>query len=144
MYSVLRLDYGNAQTVQEFTRRILSKIRIAVMATGDDDGTITASFTKVLTDAGLLPTITSAGNFMYTLKITVNIENAGKIGQYEAVRYTVEAVLRDVINDRVIFPFTLSGRESHTNQSEARRRAIRLINNEAGKSFAAQFATFLE
>ena len=128
----------------EFSRRILGGIRIALSIAGDDDGTILAAFAKTLTDAGFSPAFATAGNYAYTLKITVTIEDAGIVGRYQTARYTVDAVLFDVLNGKALLPFSSSGREAHTTQAEARRRAIRIINDDVEKKFAAQFSAFLE
>jgi hypothetical protein len=144
MYSLVRPDYGSSQSVAEFARRVLGKIRIAVSITGDEGGAILSSFNKVLTDAGFNPSLALSGNYPYTLKIAVNIENAGIVGRYETVRWTLDAALSDVLNNKVLFPWAVSGRESHTTQAEARRRAVRLINDEIATSFAARFEAFLQ
>jgi hypothetical protein len=144
MFQLTRLDYGSSSAVAEFTRNILSGISIALSITGDEDGSILASFAKVLTNAGFSPVFASTGNYPYTLKITVAIEDVGIVGRYQTVRYTMDAVLFDVLNGKVLLPFAANGRESHTTQAEARRRAIRLINDDVEKKFAVQFAAFLE
>jgi hypothetical protein len=144
MYQLTRLDYESSVAVAEFTRRILSGIRIALSITGDEDGTILAAFAKTLTGAGFSPAFATAGSYPYTLKITVTIEDAGIVGRYQTARYTVDAVLFDVLNGKALLPFAASGREAHTTQAEAHRRAIRLINDDVEKKFAAQFAAFLE
>jgi hypothetical protein len=145
MYSLVNPDYGSSQSVAEFSKRVLGKIRIAVSATGDEGGAVLSAFTKVLTDAGFNPSLASQGNYPYTLKITVNIENVGLVGRYETVRWTLDAALTDVVNGKVLLPYTASGRESsHTTQAEARRRAIRLINDEVAASFAPRFQAFLQ
>ncbi|GMO47368.1 MAG: hypothetical protein Pg6C_09540 [Treponemataceae bacterium] len=143
MYSLVKPDYGSSQSVAEFSKRVLGKIRIAVSITGDEGGAILSAFIKVLTDAGFNPSLASQGNYPYTLKITANIENVGLVGRYETVRWTLDAALTDVVNGKVLLPYTVNGRESHTTQAEARRRAIRLINDEIAASFAARFQAFL-
>jgi hypothetical protein len=144
MYQLTRLDYESSAAVAEFTRRVLGGIRIALSATGDEDGTILAAFAKILTNTGFSPAFATTGNYPYTLKITVTIEDAGIVGRYQTARYTVDATLFDVLNGKALVPFSTRGREAHTTQAEARRRAIRLINDDVEKKFAAQFAAFLE
>jgi hypothetical protein len=144
MYSLVLFEYGSAENVREFAQRTFGRIQIAVSVTGDRDNLVGSAFAEAITANGLTAQFTQTGVYSYTLKVTVKLEDAGKLGDYQTVRYTVDAALADVRNDKILLPLTFSGRESHVSQSEAQIRAYRTIRSEVAKTFSPRFATLLK
>jgi hypothetical protein len=144
MYSLVSLEYGGAVQVKELAQRYLGRIPIAIAVTGDQDNLVGGAFAEGITAAGLSPLFTQTGVYTYVLKVAVHLEDAGLLGNYQTVRYTVDASLTDVRNGKTLLPLTISGRESHTSQQEAQNRAFRTIRSEVSKTFAPRFAALLK
>jgi hypothetical protein len=141
---VVSLEYGSAEKVREFSMRILERIKIAIVVSGDKDNLVGNAFAEAITSGGLTPQFAQTGVYSYVLRVNVTFEDAGRVGNYQSVRYVVDATLTDTRNSKVLLPLSITGRESHTSQSEAQVRAFRTIRSESAKQFTQKFAALIQ
>ncbi len=121
--------------------KIAQSIPIAVSIKNDRDGRIAAAFSAVLTSAGFM---TGGSGTRYSLTGTLALspvelpENPNKFS-----RYTVDATLADAVTGNALLPYSASGRDGHTSQSEADNRAIRAAERKIRSEFGTAFAGFV-
>lgn len=123
------------------TLRIAQEIPIGVVVTGDDSGRVQAAFASAITAAGFK---TGSVDSRYLLNVRYQVSPVELANQpNKFVRYVIDARLTDTVKNTTLLPYSVSGREGHTTQSEAEQRALRVAEAKVRDDFARQFGLFL-
>jgi hypothetical protein len=136
-YKISIPDYGNAATVEELARRCLSQIVIGFDIKGDIDGRIAAAFSKIFSEYGIKIADSKDSDATYTFDAEVSFTPLQMSGESKNkyIRFVVNANLTELKTEKIVLPFSISGREAHLSEEEATQRAIRTIENEIKKNF---------
>jgi len=142
-YKISIPDYGNAATVEELARRCLSQIVIGFDIKGDIDGRISAAFSKVFSEYGIKIANFTDSDATYTFDAEVSFTPLQMSGESKNkyIRFVVNANLTELKTEKIVLPFSISGREAHLSEEEATQRAIRTIENEIKKNFLEKIDT---
>ncbi len=130
-----------AEDLRVVALKIAQTIPIAVSIRDDRDGRIAAAFSAVLTAAGFM---TGGSGSRYSLSGSLALspvelpDNPNKFA-----RYTVDATLRDAVTGNALLPYSVSGRDGHTSQSEAENRAVRAAERKIRGDFGTAFTGFV-
>jgi hypothetical protein len=107
----------------------------------DGGSRIGSAFAAVLSGAGFR---TGGSGGRYRLDVNFSLEpvdlpqNPNKF-----IRYTLDARLLDTVDNQVLFPYTISGREGHQTVSEAEMRVLRSAENKITETYDAAFRDYL-
>jgi hypothetical protein len=145
------LNPASAAGIRDETRRedtyrleaftIAQNIPIRVTVQNDRDGRIESAFSSVLSGRSFK---TGEDDTRYMLNVAVTLSEV-ELPQNPNVfvRYIINADLRDTVNDITLFPYSVSGREGHTNLSEAENRALRVAEEKIKESYGAALDVYL-
>ncbi|MCL2064174.1 MAG: hypothetical protein FWG98_07365 [Candidatus Cloacimonetes bacterium] len=136
-------SYRNAESIRTLSQNSLREIVITVNVSGDENDRIQRAFTESLNSRGFRTSDSAVGQYtLYVSFVLENIESASSRFQY--VRYVLNYSLRNSIGVE-LFSSSENGREGHLNVSEARNRAIQIVERSIGTTgFAESFEAFLE
>jgi hypothetical protein len=121
-------------------KKAAREIPVSVTVTGDKDGKLRTAFAKALAREGFA---TGSGASRYALEVETAFEPVLLGNENKWTRWTVDARLSDRVKGRVLFPFSISGREGHISQAEADSRAAREAALKIQDEYAAAFNAYL-
>ena len=119
---IVRAAYQSPQTLRAKRAELASVITVSVTVQNDSDNRIRAAFVSALRDKGV--TVVDAGG-AYVINATLSFEPVD-VGdaQYTFVRYTLHAPMTEKATGNTLVPYTLTGREGHVTESQAKNRAV--------------------
>jgi hypothetical protein len=120
---------------------IARNIPIIVNVEGDKSGRLRNAFSRSLSSAGFR----SGGNdSRYVLNCSIVMTDATVPGQQNVfIRYILDINLMDIVDNSIVFPFSLNGREGHINQAEAEERVFRAAESRIVDEFSNEFRDYL-
>jgi hypothetical protein len=120
---------------------ITKNIPVAVRVDGDRSDRIRGAFVSVITDAGFK----SGGNSSrYVLNVNLTLTEVRLPSQQNRFsRYVVDANLTDTVEDMVLLPFTINGREGHLTLAEAENRALAAAEKRIKESYGKVLSDYL-
>ncbi|MCH5283017.1 MAG: LPP20 family lipoprotein [Treponema sp.] len=122
---------------------IAKQIPICITVENDVNGRIAAVFQQTISAAGFRGTFDKSAR--YQLSATVTFERSDTTdGKTVRCRYNIESHILDLDNGQKLAPFSLTGRESHVDFTEAKNRAVKAIESKVKDDFAKSFAAFLK
>jgi hypothetical protein len=140
-------DYGSADTVRVLAQNAARSIIITVQIKGDVNDRVTKALTAVLEKKGFRTSpAAGSGSNPYLLSAAFELEEVVLSNQTNKfVRYLLTAGVEDR-NGKEVFSYSENGREGHVSESEARQRALRVVETSIGsgsEGFAAKFDAYL-
>jgi hypothetical protein len=113
---------------------------VDVRVNGDISGRIKAAFTQALTAEGFM---TGGSNSRFVLEVSAAFTPAPQ-NQFFNTRYTIDAVLKDLLTGAGLFTYNAASRESHpANQAEADNRALIGAERKITQEFPAILQQYL-
>jgi hypothetical protein len=134
-------SYGSAGAIKALTQTESRLITIEVRVTGDVDNRIAKALAAVFLQRGFR-TSAEPGGQSYIAQADFKVEDAGTANNYTYVRFTLAASLKNK-NGMEVLAFSKNDRSGHTNQQEARQRAIRDAEKLIVETFAHEFDAHL-
>jgi hypothetical protein len=136
---------GNLRTGDSYRLEavdIAANIPIAVRVSDDRNGRISAAFAQVLNKAGF-KTGEAASRFVLAVTLTLT-EDPAQNQRFSFVNYLIDARLTDTLEGAVLLPFTITGKEGHTNLAGAENRAVMVMEKQIAETFNAAFTDWLD
>jgi hypothetical protein len=121
-------------------KKAAREIPVSVTVAGDKNGKLRAAFANALLREGFS---TGSGASRYVLEVETALEPLTLPNENKWTRWTVDARFTDREKGRVLFPFSISGREGHISQTEADNRAITDAALKIQDEYAAAFNAYL-
>jgi hypothetical protein len=120
---------------------IAGGIPVAVQVRDDRDGRISAAFAKALNKAGFK---SGEAASRYVLAATLTLaEDPAQNQRFSFANYLVDARLTDTRDGTVLLPFTVTGKEGHSNLAGAEARALMAAEKQIAESYGEALSEWL-
>ncbi|MDR2738980.1 MAG: LPP20 family lipoprotein [Treponema sp.] len=120
---------------------ITRTIPITVLVHNDRSDRIRSAFASVLSAVGFR---SGGANSRYVLNVAVTISEAFlPDAARKHAQYVVDANLTDTVEDMVLLPFNINGRETHANFPEAEKRAVAAVEKKIKDNYGQLLSAYL-
>ncbi|MDR3334020.1 MAG: LPP20 family lipoprotein [Treponema sp.] len=125
------LKTGNSYRLE--AANIVKNLPIGLVVTNDQSNRIEGAFADVIYKAGFKSGGTNS-RYMLRVKVTLDpVEYPNNTNKF--ARWVVDANLTDTVDNSILLPFNINGREGHVTLSEAINRAVATAEKKIGDSY---------
>lgn len=121
---------------------IAKNIPICVKTSNDEHGRFKEAFSQAISECGFKGTFDDSARYVLTAKFEFERSDTSDKKTVRC-RYNAESYILDKENNHQLVPFTISGRESHVEYSEAKVKAEKKLESKIKTEFKQKFSDYL-
>jgi hypothetical protein len=135
-----RPELKSGEEYRREAAEIAKRIPVGVAVEGDPGGRIRTALASALAEAGFR---VGGADSRYAIEGKLSLSPVALNNPNKFTRYVLEAPLVDRRGGTALFPYSASGREGHTTQSEADLRAVRGAEEKIRKEYPGALSEYL-